>query len=155
MSLDHRPGSDSGPLRRELDVERTTAHYLYAISTLSKESSGRVTTGAIQEYLDVAPPSVTEMIGKLDDRGLVEYEKYRGVQLTDQGKILASNVSWRLCVVSSFFDSVLDTYLDERTAFDIGFTLPEEGVSRLRERMETTCLDICPEAGHHESGCPA
>jgi len=135
------------------EIERAPARYLFAISVLSGSGEDRTTTGELHEYLDVTPASVTEMLSKLDDRGLVEYEAYRGATLTDRGEVLATRVSWRFCVVTTFFDSELDTRLDERTAFDIGFVLPKSGVSRLQERSGSPCLDLCPEAGNGVDGC--
>jgi len=117
MSSDCRTESASNPSLGPSDVERTTARYVFTISTLSTGSDDRVTTGELHEYLDVAPASVTEMVAKLGERGLVDYEKYRGVRLTGQGRELATGIAWRLCVVTSFFDSVLDANLDEDTAF--------------------------------------
>jgi len=153
MSLDYRTESTPDPSPGPSDVERTTARYVFAISTLSTESDERVTTGELHEYLDVTPASVTEMVAKLDDLDLVDYEKYQGVRLTDQGRELATGIAWRLCVVTSFFDSVLDASLDEDTAFDIGFTLPEDGVYHLRERIQTSCLQVCPEAEGRHAHC--
>jgi len=155
MSSDYRTGSAPDPSPEPLDVERTTARYLFAISTLSTDTEERIATGELKEYLDVKPASVTEMMAKLDERGLVDYEKYQGVRLTGRGEGIASGIAWRLCIVTSFFDSVLETGLDEETAFDIGFTLPEDGVYRLREQMESSCLEVCPESGRHETCCPA
>jgi len=152
MASDRRTGSTADPSPGLSDVERTTARYVFAVSTLSK-SDDRVTTGELREYLDIAPASVTEMVAKLDDRGLVDYEKYQGVRLTGQGRDLATGIAWRLCVVTSFFDSVLDASLDEDTAFDIGFTLPEDGVYHLRERMQMSCLEVCPEAEGRHAHC--
>lgn len=153
MSSDYQPNPGSDESVVAADVERATARYVFAISTLSAEHDERVATGDLHEHLDVAPASVTEMAGKLEERGLVDYEKYRGVRLTDPGRELASAISWRLCVVTSFFDSTLNANLDEDTAFDIGVTLPERGIDELRERIETTCLDVCPEAGGQHTRC--
>jgi Mn-dependent DtxR family transcriptional regulator len=155
MSSYSRTGTTASPPSHPRDLERTTARYLFAVSTLSEAGGDRVATGEIQASLDVAAASVTEMVGKLDERGLVDYEKYQGVRLTGRGAAVASRVAWRVCVVASFFESVLDAPLDEETAFDVGFALPEEGVRRLRERLETPCLDVCPESGAHETGRPA
>jgi len=128
------------------DVERSAARYLFAIAMLSGSGSDRVTTGELQKYLDVAPASVTGMISKLADRGLIEYEKYQGVTLTDRGETIATRAGWRFCVVSTFFDSVLGTTLDEEMAFDIGIVLPKRGVFRLRSLADSACLDLCPES---------
>lgn len=136
----------SSPLPPSLsDVGRGTARYLFGIAVLSESGTERITTGELQEYLNVAPASVTEMVSKLDDRGLVDYEKYHGVTLTDHGKALAKQAGWRFCVVSTFFESVLETTLDDETAFDIGFVLPKDGLFRLRALVDSTCLGLCPE----------
>lgn len=84
------------------------------------------------------------MVSKLDDRGLVEYEKYQGVVLTDQGDALATEAGWRFCVVSTFFESVLDMTVTDEAAFDIGFVLPKDGVFRLRDLVDSNCLGLCP-----------
>ncbi|MFB6202004.1 MAG: metal-dependent transcriptional regulator [Halorhabdus sp.] len=128
------------------ELERRVARYLFAISDLSERGEERITTGEIREYLDVAPATVTEMVAKLDEQGLVEYEKYRGVVLTEHGSALATRVAWRYCVVSTFFDSVLDTTLDDQTAFEIGYALPRDGVFSLRDLVSAPCHGLCPES---------
>lgn len=135
------------------DIERSTARYLFAISALSESGPGRITTGELREYLNVTPASVTEMVSKLDDRGLVDHEKYRGVTLTDHGDALATQAGWRFCVVSTFFGSVLDTNLDDETAFDIGVVLPKRSVFRLHELVDSACLGLCPGSSGDAERC--
>lgn len=156
MSSDSRPGTTvaSPPSQEPTAVGRTPSRYLLAISALSAGEE-RVTTGDLQGHLDVTPASVTEMLGKLDDRGLVDYEKYRGARLVPPGESVAARVAWRVCVVTGFFDSVLDTTLDDRTAFEIGFALPRAGVVRLQELATAACLDPCPESDPTADGCEA
>lgn len=137
------------------DTERSAARYLFAISVLSEHDTDRITTGELQGYLNVAPASVTEMVSKLDDRGLVEYKKYQGVTLTDRGDALATEAGWRFCVVSTFFESVLDTAVDNETAFDIGFVLPKDGVFRLRDLADSACLGLCPASDDDPKKCMA
>jgi DtxR family Mn-dependent transcriptional regulator len=135
------------------EIGRSAARYLFAVSKLSESEDGRIATGELREYLDVTPASVTEMMSKLDDRGLADYEKYQGVTLTQQGEAFATRIAWRFCVVSTFFDSVLDANLDERAAFDIAVTLPEEGVFNLRNRVNSPCIGLCPESGGELDTC--
>jgi len=135
-------------------IDRTAARYLFAVATLSADGEARVTTGDLGDRLDVAPASVTEMCSKLDGRGLVDHEKYRGVTLTERGETVAARVGWRVCAVTTFFDSVLETDLDDRTAFEIGLVLPREGVARLRELGGSPCLDLCPAATGGADRCP-
>jgi DtxR family Mn-dependent transcriptional regulator len=153
MSSEPQARTAPSPAPTLADIERGAARYLFAIAVLSGSGTDRVTTGELHDQLDVAQPSVTGMVSKLDDRGLVEYEKYEGVTLTDWGETLARQAGWRLCVVSTFFDSELDTTLDDGTAFDIGFVLPERGVRRLRELVGSACLGRCPEANGDAERC--
>lgn len=136
-------------------VGRTPARYLFAISKLSGDDRERVSTGDLHASLDVTPASVTGMISKLDDRGWVDYEPYRGVRLTEPAAGVAARVSWRVCTVTGFFESVLDTTLDESTAFEMGWTLPAAGPLRLPEFATSPCLDLCPESVGEPDRCPA
>lgn len=153
MSSEPQAGTPAPSTPSLAEIERSPARYLFAISVRSEAGADRVATGALQDALDVAPASVTEMLSKLDDRGLVEYEKYRGATLTERGERLAARVGWRFCVVATFFDSVLETAIDDETAFDIGFALPEDGVFRLRELVGPACLGRCPESSGDAEQC--
>jgi DtxR family Mn-dependent transcriptional regulator len=68
--------------------------YLKAIYQLEQEEpeAGSVTGQRIAERLGVASPSVTNMIKRLSDLGLVEYERYRGVELSEAGERIALEV---------------------------------------------------------------
>lgn len=67
----------------------------------------------IGEHLHVASPTVTKMIQRLDESGLVVYERYRGVTLTPAGEMLAKEVRHRHGVIAGLLD-VLG--VDEATA---------------------------------------
>ena len=53
---------------------------------------GPVPVSRIAEVLDVSVPSANEMIRKLDSRGFLTYEPYRGVQLSSAGSQIADQV---------------------------------------------------------------
>jgi DtxR family transcriptional regulator, Mn-dependent transcriptional regulator len=65
--------------------------YLKAIYGIN-ERGDRVTTQAIAERLEVAPPSVTGMLKRLADVNLIEHERYRSIALTDAGRKVALEV---------------------------------------------------------------
>lgn len=67
----------------------TEENYLKAIYKLSERDQDKITTNAIAEVLETKPASVTDMIKKLSDKKLLKYEKYRGVTLTEKGRIIA------------------------------------------------------------------
>jgi DtxR family Mn-dependent transcriptional regulator len=53
---------------------------------------GPVAISRIAETLGVSVPSANEMVRKLDARGLLMYEPYRGALLSDTGRYLANQV---------------------------------------------------------------
>ncbi|MGH9974752.1 MAG: metal-dependent transcriptional regulator [Nitrososphaeraceae archaeon] len=64
---------------------------------------GYATTVDISEYLNVSSPSVTSMMKKLDEKGFLRYEKYRGMSLTDKGIEVAKAIHRRHGILSEFF----------------------------------------------------
>jgi|GEM_PF-86264 len=153
MSSESGPAGSNRGGRSPGDVERATGRYLLAIHWLSDGPERRVSTGQLQEHLDVSGASVTEMVGKLDERGLVDHEKYRGVRLTNPGGDVASRLAWRYCVVTNFFEAVLETDLGDAQSYEISYALPQDGVGRLREMIDHPCIDQCPESNQTEDGC--
>lgn len=70
----------------------TIEDYLKAIFHLSDGGNEKVSTTALAEYLDIKSPTVTDMIGKLKAKSLVEYKKYYGVELSKKGEEIAINI---------------------------------------------------------------
>jgi DtxR family Mn-dependent transcriptional regulator len=61
-------------------------NYLKAIFHLQEEVDGGISTSSLSEQLHTKAASVTEMIKRLAEKELVDYQKYYGVQLTDAGR---------------------------------------------------------------------
>lgn len=72
-------------------VRSTEEQYVEAIGLL-EELGAPVGTAAIAESLHLSMPSVSEMLKRLADKGLVGYVPYEGAALTEEGKRLFSNV---------------------------------------------------------------
>src|SRR5438876_9303410 len=80
---------DAGP-----PLTRSVEDYLKAIYHLSSQG-GFAATSDIAAMLEVAPPSVSGMVKRLSETGLIEHVPYRGVQLTSQGRRAALRVIGR------------------------------------------------------------
>ncbi len=89
-------------------LSRSVEDYLKAIYGLC-ESGDPATTTAIAESLDIQPASVTGMVKRLAESGLLEHVPYRGVRLTKRGTREALRVLRR--------HRILETYLCERLGF--------------------------------------
>jgi Mn-dependent DtxR family transcriptional regulator len=66
------------------------------------QHKGYATLADVAEYLNVRPPSVTTMMRRLDQSGLLNYEKYRGIHLTARGMDIAKIIHNRHSVLSEF-----------------------------------------------------
>ncbi len=75
-----------------MKLSLTEENYLKAIYHLSEEAVEGVTTNAIAEELHTKAASVTDMIRKLSRKKVIDYQKYRGVQITDCGRQIALQV---------------------------------------------------------------
>jgi DtxR family transcriptional regulator, Mn-dependent transcriptional regulator len=67
-------------------------NYLKVIYHLSEDGSKEVTTNSIAEALSTKPASVTDMIGKLAKKGVINYKKYQGVNISKTGRVEALQV---------------------------------------------------------------
>lgn len=67
-------------------------NYLKAIYLLSKNGIESVSTNAISEMLQTRPASVSDMIRKLANKGVILYQKYQGVSISEEGKKMALRV---------------------------------------------------------------
>lgn len=86
----------------------TVEDYLKHILLAEQAAEGElVSMGSIGGALGVAPGTVTAMVKTLADSGLVAYEPYSGVRLTDAGRQLALHVLRRHRLVELFLVKVL------------------------------------------------
>ena len=75
-----------------MNTSFTEENYLKAIYHLSKDENGTVSTNALSESLNTKAASVTDMLKKLAEKALINYEKYQGVTLTSAGKEKAIHI---------------------------------------------------------------
>lgn len=66
--------------------------YIKAIYHLSKGDRAMVSTNAIAEQMQTKPSSVTDMVKKLSEKGLVDHRRYKGVSLTELGNKTALTI---------------------------------------------------------------
>ena len=66
------------------------------------ESKGYARVSDIAEALEVHPSSVTKMVQKLDKDEYLNYEKYRGLVLTPQGKKIGKRLVYRHELLEQF-----------------------------------------------------
>jgi DtxR family Mn-dependent transcriptional regulator len=124
--------------------------YLKAIYELQRESGERVRTKEIAEYLDVTPPTVTSMVEKLADRGLVDREKYQGVELSEEGETVALEVLRHHRLLESYLTEHLD--YDWSEVHDEADVLEHHISERFEQRLAAALDD--PDVDPHGDPIP-
>lgn len=111
----------------------SSAHedYLKAIYTLMAEGT-KVNNSALAGYLEVSPASATNMVKKLAELELVEYEPYQSIALTDAGRKVALEVLRH--------HRLLELYLHQK------LNLPWEQVHAEAEKLEHVLSETLEDA---------
>ena len=86
----------------KLSPSQSAEDYLERIHELI-EQKGYARVVDIASSLKVKQASVTSMVQKLAEAGYLEYEKYRGLVLTDKGRDVARKIQNRHTTLSRFF----------------------------------------------------
>tara|TARA_R110001583_G_scaffold49679_1_gene155472 strand:- start:5221 stop:5877 length:657 start_codon:yes stop_codon:yes gene_type:complete len=73
-------------------LSQSEENYLKAIYTIGLHTKKSVNTNNIAERLNTKASSVTDMIKKLSEKKLVDYQKYKGTSLTSEGKKIAVKI---------------------------------------------------------------
>ena len=82
-------------------LSRSVEDYLKAVYQLTEREQDAATSD-IAERLGVAPASVTGMIKRMAESGLLEHEPYQGARLTPRGRQAALAVVRRHRVIEAY-----------------------------------------------------
>lgn len=107
-------------------LSRSVEDYLKTIYQITEHAEDAATS-EIASRLGIAPASVTGMVKRMAEQGLLEHERYHGVQLTDEGRQAALAVMRR--------HRILETYLITKLGYDWA------GVHDEAERLEHAVSD--------------
>ena len=109
------------------DLTTSVEDYLKAIYAITRQGHP-ATTSEIARWLNVSPPSVSGMVKRLSRQGLLEYQPYKGVELTAQGRRAALTILRR--------HRIIESYLVER----LGYSW--DSVHQEAERLEHAVSDV-------------
>jgi Mn-dependent transcriptional regulator len=124
--------------------------YLKSIYRLQAQSGTPVSTSAVATTLEKTPATVTSMFETLTDRGLLVYEKYKGVELTTEGETVALAVIRR--------HRLLESYLADQLGYEWSEVhgeadALEHHISEIFERRVAEALDD-PQVDPHGDPIP-
>jgi DtxR family Mn-dependent transcriptional regulator len=93
---------------KELTRTPAVEDYAKAIYALEERSEHPVSTNALAERLGITPGSVSAMLKRLGELGVITHEPYRGVRLTPDGRRIALEVIRHHRLIESFLADALD-----------------------------------------------
>ncbi|GAB3026431.1 metal-dependent transcriptional regulator [Natronobiforma cellulositropha] len=129
----------------------TADQYLKAVYLAQRLEDGPASTGQLAEMLGVSPASVNEMIGKLESRGLVEHEKYKGARLTDDGLERAHDALQTYCIIERFLANVLEVDAFREEARTLESVIDDTVADRLDTIIDRR--SECPDCFDPETDC--
>lgn len=113
------------------ELSATLQDYLGAVHRLQrKKKFARVRD--IARELDVVKSAVSTALRSLADKGLVNYETYEPVTLTDKGSEVAEKLYFRNLVLHDFLENVLDLDKDKaaEVAHEMHHAVDDEAMDR-------------------------
>jgi len=136
-------------LTRRSTFTRSQQDYLKALYHLHGDSRP-VPTRDLAQRLGISSPSVSEMVTRLTAQGLVEHDRYRGQQLTREGRKVALELVRHHRLLEMFLVQVLGYSWDE--VHEEAERLEHE----ISERMEQRIFELLgrPELDPHGHAIP-
>ena len=101
-----------GQFERRSTFTRSQQDYLKALYQLHGDQRP-VPTRELAQRLGISSPSVSEMVTRLSSQGLVEHDRYRGQQLTREGRKVAVELVRHHRLLEMFLVQVLGYSWDE------------------------------------------
>jgi DtxR family Mn-dependent transcriptional regulator len=131
-------------LQSDLGVTVNEGRYLKFLYREQQEGSCRVRTTVIAKSFGVKPATVTEVLQKLSEKGLLRYTRYQGADLTEIGLIEAKKLLRKHRILEVLLVRFLN--YDSKTAC-------EEAAGLDYHISEKLANAICQTYGHPEV-CP-
>jgi DtxR family Mn-dependent transcriptional regulator len=118
-----------------MQLSQTEENYLKAIYTLSlRNEFFDTSTNEIAERIKTKPPTVSDMLRKLTAKDLVQYEKYKRVQLTKLGQRLVIQIIRKHRLWETFLQEKLHFSWDE--VHEVAEQLEHIHSDKLIERLD-------------------
>jgi DtxR family Mn-dependent transcriptional regulator len=113
----------------------TEENYLKAILRLNIDQENRdIGTNVLANHLKVKPATVSDMLKKLKEKQLIEYEKYGKIKLTKQGKLKALGIVRKHRLWETFLFEKLEFSWDE--VHEVAEQLEHIQSTKLIERLD-------------------
>jgi DtxR family Mn-dependent transcriptional regulator len=91
----------------------STENFIKAVYKLEQGLENETRPGSVARSLGVSNAAATDMARKLASRELINYEKYRSITLTEQGKLMALSIIRKHRLWECFLSQVFDLSIHE------------------------------------------
>lgn len=115
-------------------LTQSEENYIKAIYHLEMKLKGSVGTNELANRTKTKASSVTDMIKRLADKSLIQYEKYKGCELTKKGKVVAKKTIRKHRLWETFLFEKLNFGWDE--VHDIAEQLEHVQSTKLTDKLE-------------------
>tara|TARA_B100000965_G_scaffold247734_1_gene208082 strand:- start:1294 stop:1956 length:663 start_codon:yes stop_codon:yes gene_type:complete len=118
-------------------------NYLKTIYNLSESGKKQVSTNSISKFLKTKPSSVTDMIKKLSAKKLLYHKKYKGTNISSNGKKLAIQIIRKHRLWEVFLFEKLNFKWDEvhKIAEELEHITNEKLIERLDKYLKYPKID--------------
>lgn len=125
------------------ELSESEEEYLEALYRLDGHKK-RIKIGEISEELGVREPSAVEMLKKLEGKGLVDYETYSGVKMTEEGAERGIQVTRKHRLAERLLCDVLNRDLPEvhEEACKLEHSIADETAEEIAKVLEDP--ETCP-----------
>jgi DtxR family Mn-dependent transcriptional regulator len=128
---------------KDTELSENLEDYLEVI--LDLERTKKVARGKeIAQRLNIQPGSVTGALKTLDSKGLINWEKYGYITLTEKGMSIAENITHRHSILKGFLINVLQ--IEEETA--------NSTACRMEHAVDETTMGKLVQFIEYLNGCP-
>ena len=126
-----------------MELSESEEEYLESLYNLSR-GVDKVKVSELADDLEISAPSTVEMLEKLDNKELVNYEKSSGCSLTDEGENIGRKISRRHRVAERFLSDMLDRDLSQvhDEACELEHSLADKSADEIANILGNP--DTCP-----------
>lgn len=116
--------------------------YLSAIYK-HRETDGTIKANQIAENLSVSNAAVTDMLKKLAKDGYVDYKRYQGIKLTNEGEEYAKNMVRRHRIWEVFLNQIVGVPWDKvhEEAHNLEHSSSDKLINRMEEMLDFPAFD--------------
>jgi len=104
----------------------------------NKDVNGVIKANIIADKLQISNAAVTDVVKKLSKDGYIKYERYRGINLTNEGEAYAKNMVRRHRIWEVFLHQIVGIPWDKvhNEAHNLEHSASDELINRLEEMLD-------------------